>query len=250
MKPEAVTVCVGYGDFLEVTAPLNMHHFRRWVVVTSPEDEETFEVCHKYNIEIIRTNDFKRDGTFNKGRGIQRGLNNLSCSDWVVHLDADIVLPHTFASSLTMAHIDPHVIYGCDRMMVYGWCEWQKILASGYHQHGRHCYVLPHDKYKIGTRWASPTDGYVPIGFFQLFHHDAILRKGMWQRGYLYHHGEASRSDVQFGLQWDRRNRALIPELLVWHLESEKSPIGTNWKGRRSPRFGPAAGDDCNTTPS
>lgn len=40
-------------------------------------------------------------------------------------------------------------------------------------------------------------------------------------------------------LQWDRRKRALIPELLVAHLESEAAPTGANWEGRTTARFGP-----------
>lgn len=239
MKLEAVTVCVGYADFLRVTAPRNQSYFDRWVIVTDPKDEETFEVCHKFNLNVLTTDDFYRDGEFNKGRAIQRGLNNLSCGDWVLHIDADIELPPVFPAALRMAHLDPENIYGCDRMMVRSYEEWVKIQSAGYYQHGRHCYVLPHDKYPIGTRWASPTDGYVPIGFFQLFHHDALMKKGMWQRPYLSHHADAARSDVQFGLQWDRRNRVLLPELLVWHLESEKSPPGANWRGRTTRRFGP-----------
>ena len=47
VKIEAVTVCVNYGDFLAVTAEWNRHLFDQWVVVTTPDDELTREVCRK-----------------------------------------------------------------------------------------------------------------------------------------------------------------------------------------------------------
>jgi hypothetical protein len=250
MKIECVTTCVGYADFLAETAPLNRHHFDRWVIVTSPQDQETFNLCHRLNLQCLVTDDFTRDGEFNKGRAIQRGMNNLSGSDWILHLDADVALPDEFPAAIEMAHLDPASIYGCDRMMVRGWENWRKIRSCDYHQHGRHCYVLAHPKYPIGTRWASPRDGYIPIGFFQLFHGATAMRNGIWQRPYPAHHADAARADIQFGLQWDRRFRHLIPELLVWHLESENSPIGANWKGRKSKPFGPEQSECKDHRPS
>jgi hypothetical protein len=52
-------------------------------------------------------------------------------------------------------------------------------------------------------------------------------------------HSDAARTDVQFGLQWDRERRALVPELVVLHLESEDAGVGANWSGRTTRPFGP-----------
>ena len=38
---EAVTVCVGYGDFLAAVVPWNAPHFNRWIIVTEEQDAET-----------------------------------------------------------------------------------------------------------------------------------------------------------------------------------------------------------------
>lgn len=244
LQIEAVSVCVGYADFLDETAFHNRKFFHRWVIVTSPEDKETLKVCHRYNLDSIITEDFTRNGgvkhqgkIFNKGRAIQRGFDAISARDWVLHLDADIALPSEFPHALEMAHLLENKIYGCDRQMVIGWEAWSKIKASAYRQHGMHCYVLPHPKYPVGTRWSSPRNGYVPIGFFQLMHGSNLVRNGIWNKPYPAHHNDASRGDVQFGLQWDRRHRELIPELLVWHLESEHNGLGENWTGRTSKPF-------------
>lgn len=253
---EAVTVCVGYADFLRETARHNRPFFQKWVIVTKPDDEETIKVCHEQNLEIVMTKDLDRNGRavyegkiFNKGRAIQRGLNALSCKHWVLHLDADIVLPPEFLHSLDMVHLKENVLYGCDRQTVVGWDAWQRVKASGYRMHGMHCYTLPHEKYPVGTRWTSERDGYVPIGYFQFTHGTNLIDHGIWVRPYPEHHADAARSDVQFGLKWDRRDRELIPELLVFHLESEVSKVGTNWGGRKTKPFGPDTGAALAGTP-
>ena len=62
---------------------------------------------------------------------------------------------------------------------------------------------------------------------------------GYHLRNYPVSHGDAARTDVQFGLQWDRRHRQILPEVICLHLDSAPSAIGANWKGRTTPRFGP-----------
>lgn len=240
MKIEAVTVCVGCADFLRESAKANAHHFDRWVIVTSKADHETFAVCREFNLPCLQTDDFYRDGdAFNKGRAIQRGINALSCAGWVLQLDADIILPHLFRQAIGSAELDPAKIYGADRQRVVGWPAWVKVRDSDWRQHSYHCYVRTHPDHEFGHRWASPTDGYVPIGYFQLFHGSAAIKFGVHQKPYMAHHSNAARGDVQFAMQWDRRDRELLAEVIVWHLESEPAKLGANWSGRTTCRFGP-----------
>jgi hypothetical protein len=70
---EAVTVCVGYADFLAETLRANRPHLDRLIIVTSPDDHDTLDLCHDHNLEVIVTRDFYRGGdVFNKGRAIER----------------------------------------------------------------------------------------------------------------------------------------------------------------------------------
>jgi hypothetical protein len=242
MKIEAVTVCVGYADFLAQTVPHNLPLFDRWVVVTVPGDIETRDICRRHNLYTLTTEEDTRDGPFSKGRMVRKGLEQLHSDDWLVHLDADLALPYDLRHSLEQAHLDPDTIYGIDRVMVTGWDDWQRVRLGGYLQGGQrdfHSRVNFLAGLPVGARWASPSHGFVPIGFFQLWHSSAAYRLNVHQRPYPMGHGTAARSDVQHGLQWDRRKRALLPEVIGVHLESGPSSLGANWAGRTTKRFGP-----------
>lgn len=239
---EAVTVCVNYADFLKVIVPFNQPLFERWVIVTEPSDEHTREVCRKFNLHCVLSEDGRRNGsTFNKGRMVERGFQHLSKEGHRLHLDSDIVLPSGFRHALERADLQDDTIYGVDRLMIQSYEDWLELKHSGYlqDQFDYHCRIHVPRKWQIGARWANTEVGYVPIGFFQLWHSSQDDWRGVRIKPYPTQHGNATRSDVQHGLQWDRHKRSLIPEFLAIHLESEPSEMGKNWKGRLSKPFGP-----------
>ena len=241
---EVVTVCKGFGDVLAVTLGENLPLIDNIVVITSPDDEETRSVCRRFSVHCVATNDWNRNGEFNKARMIQRGFDQIGGHDWILHLDADIVLPRKFRQMVDWAHLDPAGIYGVDRQNVVGWESWQalKRFAGAWdnHSHGVANWWHPH--YQPGSRWVSSIHGWAPIGFFQLFHGSALIDNGYHIRNYTLTHGDAARTDVQFALQWDRRDRHLLPEVIALHLESEPAEIGANWRGRTTKPFRPDPG--------
>jgi hypothetical protein len=240
LKVEVVTVCVGYADFLEESLRENLPLIDNIVVVTAPEDEETRSVCRRHSVHHVLSEDHKRGGPFNKARLIQRGFDQIAGQDWILHLDADIVLPRKFRQYLEWAHLDERVIYGADRCNLIGKTEWSRLKqhAGCWDNHAHECGHWFHPTFPVGSRWVSKFHGYVPIGFFQLFHGSAMVEHGYHVRQYRDDHGDAARTDVQFALQWDRRYRQVVPEVVVLHLESIKAQIGANWAGRTTPRFG------------
>ena len=249
MRVEAVTVCASlkpgepsYDDFLEVAARHNRGLFDRWIICTTPWDGATRELARRWNLDLLVTEEGHQDGEFRKGLMIQRAQRLLSADAWRCHIDADMVLPTTFRNALAAANLDPSCIYGVDRVCVKSWEKWQDLLNSGYlsHQWDYHCRVIFPRGVEVGSRWASTDQGYCPIGAFQLWSAQADEAVSFQMRAYPERHGEASRTDTQHGLQWDRRKRILLPEIIAVHLESEDSKMGTNWTGRKSKRFGPA----------
>lgn len=240
---EAITVCVGYDDFLRAVIPYNLSMFDRWIIVTEPNDTATRELCRQYGLEMFQTEDGHDAGEFSKGRMIERGLQHLSNDGWRVHIDADIALPRHFRQLVNMAELQDDTVYGADRIMIRTWEDWQKMKGSGYLEGGQYTYshsINFPKSFEVGSRWVCPLTGYVPIGFFQMWHSSQDEWRGIRVKPYPRHHNSACRTDVQHGLQWDRKKRELLPEVLVVHLESENnSSMGVNWKGRKTKPFGP-----------
>ena len=152
MRIEAVIVCVGYGDFLAASLPENLQLFDDLVVVTSPDDEETRAICRKHSVRHVLSQDHRRDGPFNKARMIQRGFDQIGAQDWILHLDADIVLPRKFRKYLDWAHVDERSIYGADRCNLNSWDEWQRLkqYAGAWDNHAHECGHWFHPKFQVG----------------------------------------------------------------------------------------------------
>lgn len=228
---EAVIVCKNYSDFLAHTLPENLEHLDRVVVVTHPDDTDTMSLCSKYGVECLDTTVFHDDGDkFNKGRAINLGLAHLRHEGWLLHLDADVLLPPRFRQRLRDARLNQKNLYGADRQNVITYENYKEHKAKIVPQHKWKYLVEPIKEFPLGSRLLHMDYGYCPIGYFQLWHHTA-------NRKYPVVAGSAEHSDVLFAIQWARENRVLLPEFFVFHLESENSKMGINWAGRKSKPF-------------
>lgn len=240
IKIEAVIVSVGYSDFLAHCLPLNKDQFDKLVVVTAPEDKQTIKVCQTYRVRCHRTDCLRtRWDEFNKGEAINEGLSLLDKDAWMLQMDSDIVLPAHFREAVAIADLDPSMIYGCDRMEAQSYDEWQRFFAAPEPPiQGNGVFIhTTHAPFRIGTRVQFPdSGGYIPIGFFQLWHRDSGIFK------YPEGHTSAGKTDSQFSKLWPRRKRGFLPEIIVYHLESEQAPMSVNWQGRKTKRFHPDDG--------
>jgi hypothetical protein len=233
MKIEAVVVCVNYSDFLVHTLAKNIELVDRLVVVSHYDDKATHRVCDKFSVDCIKTDVFHDDGdAFNKGRAINLGLSNLRHDGWLLHMDADIMLPHRFRHALSMARLDKSCIYGCDRLNVVNWENWDKNKHKTIPQHSWRFMVTPQAEFPVGSRLLHLEYGWLPIGFWQLWSSSV-------RRNYPIVCGSAEHSDTLFSIQWPREKRILLPEFFVYHLESESVKMGANWDGRKTKPFGP-----------
>lgn len=241
MKIEMIIVCKDYSDFLAETLPQNIDQVDDIIVVTHPDDKKTQSLCAKYSIECVQTTAFHENGDpFNKGRAINIGLDHSKRDGWLLHADCDIVLPKNTKRLLEHADLNPKNIYGADRVNVYGWEAWQQLKPKLMPSHQSRWFVDPgfchQEEPQHGTRFGARVvhmeHGWVPIGFFQLWHGSSPYR-------YNYKRGAAAGTDILFPAQWPRENRVLLPEIVCFHLDSEYTHgIGTNWKGRKSRPFG------------
>jgi hypothetical protein len=238
MKIEAVTVCVQYADFLSWFLLANAKLFDRLIVVTDTKDRATADLCEHHHVECVKTDVFYDGGlAFNKGAGINAGLDRLDRDGWVLHLDSDIILPPRSRSLIESMSLDQSMIYGIDRMLCQSFEDWIAYIAQPEVQHSCNAFVQA-NAFPLAARVASmgsgaSADGYVPIGFFQLWHPNTS-----GQHRYPTH-SDAGRGDFRFGQHWPRAKRGLLPEIVGVHLESEPAEMATNWRGRRTKHFGP-----------
>ncbi len=231
---EGVIVCRHFDDFLEETLAENLAHFDDLVVVTSHDDRRTPDACHRHSVHCVATDalDARWRDDFNKGAAVNVGLAHLSHRGWLLHLDADVVLPDCFRTMLAKEPLDPQCLYGADRLNVTGWQQWQRLKAhEAYRRQFQHRCLVQNSGHPLGARLVHREFGYCPIGYFQLWH-------GSAGRRYPHNAGGAEHSDVAFAMQWPRGCRRLLPGVLCYHLQSEASPMGTDWRGRRTKRFG------------
>jgi hypothetical protein len=235
MLVEAVVTCVNHADILAHTLPLNVHQFDKYVVVTAPEDKATQRVARYFGATCVLTDAFRtRWGEFRKGMGVNDGLAVCKRTDWLCHMDADIALPPVFRNYIENGKLDPLSLYGCDRAEFKSYRQWQQFIGDPQlHTGGQNCFIdLSHTGTSIGTRLHfGHAQGWLPLGFLQLWNVASGIRE--YQQG----HTDAAREDNEFSMQWPRAKRGFLAEIIAYHLESENSPMGVNWKGRKSKPF-------------
>ncbi len=240
---EAVITASKYHDFLRVTLPYTMPQVKKAVVVTSDEpfDDPTREVCREFGVKCISTGLFYHRGAkFAKGRAINKGLDQCHRRGWVLTMDADIILPAHTSAHLARLDLDRTVLYGIDRVLVPNAAAWKAFVEKRIPQYRWSSVVETPPEFPFMARYVHETEGYCPIGFFALRHGDS----GRASRDLRYPEdgNEATHTDVQYALHWDRHKRHLIPEVVAYHLDSCASPIGANWCGRVTPEFNLDAG--------
>ena len=233
LRIEAVTTCVGFDDLLDVTLGHNVHQVDTMIVVTAHDDHRTQRCCQKHGAICVQTDLFKKNGrNFNKGAAINAGMDWFQFHGWRLHLDSDIVLPENFRRVLfNHTHLERDVIYGAARMDVIGRHALRDIRRHP--SHSRHFVHVPGPEHASASgQFFSPLRGYLPIGYFQLWHASA-------QKSYPYSLGTAAHDDVMFAGQWPESRRRLLPTLHVYHLCTRRPSVGENWDGHRhQPRLG------------
>ena len=96
----SLVVSVNMDDFLKVSLERNRKMFKRYYVVTSPNDTKTISLCKDFDVDVIMYNDFWIKGAkFNKSGAIyhaQKILHEQFPDKWILLLDTDILLPFNF----------------------------------------------------------------------------------------------------------------------------------------------------------
>jgi hypothetical protein len=202
-----ITISIGYAECLEITLVRNMRHFARCVVITSPEDEATQRVARSVpGVQLVITDAFRRYGArFNKGLCFEEAWDTVGRDGWWLIWDADILLP----DAIPTEHIQPDQLHGARRRLLKaGPAYWRPDLEW--------------DRYPVHR------DG-GPIGFFQLFHADAIAGKRPWYDVTFSHAGGG---DAYFMTHWPRHKLCVLP-MEVLHLgDNDRNWFGVDPEGQ------------------
>lgn len=222
MIVEAITVCVGFADYLAETLPLNKSQFSRRIIVTSEDDTDTQKLAREYDCKLVITSAHLYKGPFNKGRAINTGLNHVLLGHWICHIDADIVLPpgcHTrlagYLEPLGIPSRRSDSIIGMARYMVTGKDQWEQFRQDW-------------DERKLALEPPRLDNKHIPVGFYQLWHTSANKR-------YPDNIPAANSSDLEFGKQFKYKRQ--VPER-CYHLAATNAPKGSDWLGRKTPLWG------------
>src|ERR1035437_1703370 len=125
---ECIIVCELYGDVLRHSLPINKVILNDITVATSERDLETQNLCEENSVKSFVTNRFfeSRNSPFDKEAVLNLCLKNIKKTDWVLLLDADIVLPKNIMSILNSKEFDEEIIYGANRRICTSKQEWDQ----------------------------------------------------------------------------------------------------------------------------
>jgi hypothetical protein len=232
LRLEAVTVSVGYDDILDITLGLNHPQLDTLIVVTSHADKATQNVCKKHSVMCVQTDLFNKNGrSFNKGAAINAGFTYFQYRGWRMHIDADIILPDNYRRILfNHTSLDKDCLYGADRVDIIGLDELKKYLNNSLPQQAHRILITPAVHRAIGSRVVSSLYGYLPLGFFQLWHSSC-------QHDYPYSLGTAAHDDVMFAALWPLSQRRHLASVIVYHFCTEEPTWGSGWDKRVQPRL-------------
>jgi hypothetical protein len=207
-KLDVVIVSVNYNDFLAVSLQHNVEIFDNITVVTSESDILCQKICEKFGVNCLVTNlMYDNESDFNKGKAINYGINSISDPDFILLLDADIIV----RGNIDIENLNEELLYTSSRYICKSYTQLNDVISNG---------KILDESFKH--------EGDKGIGFFQLFHinHNSIDRDKVYPETST----DASWDDLIFRDKFPKRE--IIKNTII-HLGDPY----TNWKGRKSNRF-------------
>jgi GR25 family glycosyltransferase involved in LPS biosynthesis len=207
-KLDVVIVSVNYNDFLAVSLQHNVEIFDNITIVTSESDILCQKICEKFGVNCVVTNIMYEDNSeFNKGKAINYGIKSLNNPDFILLLDADIIV----RGKLDLENLNENILYTSPRYICKSYNQLNEVISNG---------KILDDNFQF--------EGDKGIGFFQLFNinHQSIDKDKVYPETST----DASWDDLIFRDKFP--NREVISNKVI-HLGDPY----VNWKGRKSNRF-------------
>jgi hypothetical protein len=200
-KLDVIIVSVNYNDFLLLSLENNVKIFENITVVTSSSDFFCQKICEKFGVNCIVTDIMYENGAiFNKGKGINEGIKSILNPDYILLLDADILV----MENIDIDALDEKTLYTSDRYFIPDYTSYKEYISGS----------IKKEKFLL-----QKNPGW---GFFQLFNYSKVIKFPELSP-------DASTSDIVFYDMFQNRN-GINNEVL--HLGED-----SNWKGRKSKSF-------------
>ena len=198
-KLDVVIVSVNYNDFLIVSLENNIDIFENITVVTSSSDFLCQKICEKFGVKCIVTDVmYENNAVFNKGKAINEGIRSIPDPDYILLLDADIVV----MNKIDLDTLEDNFLYTSERYIVPNYDSYQRYIYGD------------NEKFRV-----DPDNG---LGFFQLFNYSKGIK-------YSELFDNAAVSDIKFRDKFKERKNI---GKRVLHLGTD-----SNWDGRKSKIF-------------
>ena len=205
-KIDVIITSVNYNDFLILSLENNTKYFENITVVTSNDDIICQNICKSYGVKCITTDVFYEDGfKFNKGKAINVGIESLTNPEFILILDADIIV----TNKIELTNLESDTLYTSDRWICYNHFQYEKWKKGETPVNN-----LP--KYERDN-------GY---GFFQLFN----FNNTMESKWYPSDVENSSHPDLKFSSYFPKKQTIDVD---IIHLGDVKK----NWNGRKSEKF-------------
>ena len=205
-KIDVIITSVDYNDFLILSLENNTKYFENITVVTSNDDIICQNICKSYGVKCITTDSFYEDDfLFNKGKAINIGIESIVNPEFILLLDADIIV----TNKIELSNLETDTLYTSDRWICYNHFQYER-WEKGETQVNN----LP--KYERDN-------GY---GFFQLFNFNNSLDV----KWYPHELENSSHPDLKFSSYFPKKQTISVD---IIHLGDVKK----NWNGRKSEKF-------------
>lgn len=190
-KIDVILVSVDYNQYLNKILHHNTKIFKNITVVTHPDDIECIQICNFHKVNYIVLDEIYQNDTINKSIGLNKAIKSLVNPDWILIIDADIILNKEInLEKLNKEYLYTSGRYICDDMINYEKWKSGELSIS-----------------RIGKLEADRG-----IGFFQLFNY---MKKKSYPDSNYGRYSESTWSDIIFKQGFKKRKTL---ELDVIHL--------------------------------
>jgi GR25 family glycosyltransferase involved in LPS biosynthesis len=207
-KLDVIIISVNYNDYLVVSLSNNVKIFENITVVTSPDDLMCQKICEKFGVNCLVTDVMYENGAnFNKGKAINKGIESIVDPNFILLLDADIVI----TDKIDIDELIDDNLYISDRWICRDYNFYKRFIDG-----------------EIEISDIGKCENNKGLGFFQLFNinNNSIDKSKVFPEI----SDDAAWSDLMFRDKFTKRQT--IKNDII-HLGDPYM----NWNGRRTNRF-------------